>query len=254
MVSQSLATTPAEVIYPESDGKPMADNTKQFRWILVIEQNLDWLYADDPNVFVAGDLLWYPVKGRNTIVTAPDVMVAFGRPKGDRGSYKQWEEDNIPPQVVFEILSPSNSSTEMDKKLLFYDRYGVDEYYIYDPDKNTFRGWLRTEDGLDAIGEIANWVSPRLSIRFDMSGEELQIYRPDGSKFFSYAEVNAQLEQEKQRAEQEKQRAEQEKQRAEQEKQRAEQAQQELEAERERSQNLEDILQKYRDRFGDLPQ
>ena len=247
MVSQSLATTPAEVIYPESDGKPMADNTKQFRWILVIEQNLDWLYADDPNVFVAGDLLWYPVKGRNTIVTAPDVMVAFGRPKGDRGSYKQWEEDNIPPQVVFEILSPSNSSTEMDKKLLFYDRYGVDEYYIYDPDKNTFRGWLRTEDGLDAIGEIANWVSPRLNIRFDMSGEELQIYRPDGSKFFSYAEVNAQLEQEKQRAEQEKQRAEQEK-------QRAEQAQQELEAERERSQNLEDILQKYRDRFGDLPQ
>ena len=225
MVSQSLATTPAEVIYPESDGKPMADNTKQFRWILVIEQNLDWLYANDPNVFVAGDLLWYPVKGRNTIVTAPDVMVAFGRPKGDRGSYKQWEEDNMPPQVVFEILSPSNSSTEMDKKLLFYDRYGVDEYYIYDPDKNTLRGWLRTDDGLDAIGEMANWVSPQLSIRFDMSGEELQIYRPDGSKFFSYAEVNGQLENEKQRAEQ---------------------AQVELEAERQRAQHLEDLLQKYR--------
>lgn len=233
MVSQSLATTPAEVIYPESDGKPMADNTKQFRWILVIEQNLDWLYANDPNVFVAGDLLWYPVKGRNTIVTAPDVMVAFGRPKRDRGSYKQWEQDNIPPQVVFEILSPSNSSTEMDKKLLFYDRYGVDEYYIYDPDKNTLRGWLRTDDGLDAIGEMANWVSPRLTIRFDMSGEELQIYRPDGCKFFSYAEVNGQLENEKQRAEQ---------------------AQLELEAERQRAQNLEDILQQYRDRFGDLPE
>ena len=46
-----------------------------------------------------------------------------------------------------------------------------------------------------------------------MSGEELQIYRPDGGKFFSYAEVNEQLEQEKQRAEQ---------------------AQQELEAERQR--------------------
>ncbi|WP_017318159.1 Uma2 family endonuclease [Mastigocladopsis repens] len=233
MVSQPLATTPSEVIYPESDGKPMADNTKQFRWIIVIQQNLDWLYADDPNVFVAGDLLWYPLKGRNNIVTAPDVMVAFGRPKGDRGSYKQWEEDNIPPQVVFEILSPSNSSTEMEKKLLFYDRYGVQEYYIYDPDKNTLKGWLRTEDGLDAIREIANWVSPRLSIRFDMSDEELQIYRPDGSKFFSYAEVNAQLEQEKQRAEQ---------------------AQQELEAERQRSQNLEDVLKRYRDRFGDLPQ
>lgn len=51
-------------------------------------------------------LLWYPVESHPEIRTAPDVLVVFGRPKGHRGSYKQWEEDNIPPQVVFEILSP----------------------------------------------------------------------------------------------------------------------------------------------------
>ncbi|AFZ16249.1 hypothetical protein Mic7113_0323 [Allocoleopsis franciscana PCC 7113] len=138
MVSQLDSPNQTEVIYPESDGQPMADNTKQFRWIVVIEQNLDWMYADDPNVFVAGDLFWYPVEGRNTIVNAPDVMVVLGRPKSDslrdsfasRGSYKQWEEEGIAPQVVFEIRSPSNSQIEMDKKLLFYDRYGVEEYYI----------------------------------------------------------------------------------------------------------------------------
>ncbi len=28
---------------------------------------------------------------------APDVMVVFGRPKGRRGSYKQWEKNNIIP-------------------------------------------------------------------------------------------------------------------------------------------------------------
>ncbi|HEY9649708.1 MAG TPA: Uma2 family endonuclease [Coleofasciculaceae cyanobacterium] len=114
MVSQLDSPNQTEVIYPESDGQPMADNTKQFRWIVVIEQNLDWMYADDPNVFVAGDLFWYPVQGRNTIVNAPDVMVVFGRPKSDslrdsfasRGSYKQWEEEGIAPQVVFEIRSP----------------------------------------------------------------------------------------------------------------------------------------------------
>jgi Uma2 family endonuclease len=58
-------------------------------------------------LFVAGDLLWYPVEGDNKLRQAPDVMVVFGRPKGDRGSYKPWEEDNIPPQVVFEILLPA---------------------------------------------------------------------------------------------------------------------------------------------------
>ncbi|HEY9711540.1 MAG TPA: hypothetical protein V6D48_25250 [Oculatellaceae cyanobacterium] len=90
MVSQLPSQTEqTQVIYPDSDGKPMANNTKQFRWIVVIQQNLDWLYANDPNVFVAGDLFWYPVEGKPKIVNAPDVMVVLGRPKGDRGSYQQ---------------------------------------------------------------------------------------------------------------------------------------------------------------------
>lgn len=216
MVSQVESPPATEVIYPESDGKPMADNTRQFRWIQVVQQNVEWLFANDPNVFIAGDLLWYPVEGNNKIRQAPDVMVVFGRPKGDRGSYLQWREDNIAPQVVFEILSPGNTQTEMNKKLLFYDRYGVEEYYIYDPDKNDMSGWLRSGDRLDVIEQVDNWVSPRLGIRFDMSGQELQIYRPDGERFASYVEISQRLQQAEERAEQERQRAEQAEQRAEQ--------------------------------------
>ena len=194
--------------------------TKQFRWILVIQQNLDWLYANDPNVFVAGDLFWYPVEGKPNIVNAPDVMVVLGRPKGDRGSYQQWNEDNIAPQVVFEILSPGNSQNEMDRKLLFYDRYGVLEYYIYNPDNNQLRGWLRGEEGLDAIASLDQWISPQLGIRFDLSSEELQIYRPDGTRFFSYTEVSQLLEERQQQLEQEQQRAQQPEEQLEQERQR----------------------------------
>jgi Uma2 family endonuclease len=101
MVSQ---LSKSNIIYPESDGKPIADNTKQFELIVEIKKGLNLLFINNPQVFVAGDLFWYPVEGQSKIVTAPDVMVAVGRPKGDRGSYKQWEEDNIAPQVVFEIL------------------------------------------------------------------------------------------------------------------------------------------------------
>lgn len=108
MIKQIKPKKP-EIIYPDSDGQPIADNTKQFSWIVVIKENLDLLFADNPDVFVAGDLLWYPVEGDKTIRVAPDALVAFGRPKGDRGSYKQWVEDNIAPQVVFEILSPGNT-------------------------------------------------------------------------------------------------------------------------------------------------
>ncbi|WP_313954474.1 Uma2 family endonuclease [Aulosira sp. FACHB-615] len=111
--------------------------------------------------------------------------------------------------LVFEILSPSNTQVEMDKKLLFYDRYGVEEYYIYDPDSNSLQGWLRGEDGLDVIPQMEDWVSPRLKIRFVPSPEGLQLYRPDGEHFLSYSEISQRLEQERQRAEQEHQRAEQ---------------------------------------------
>lgn len=188
-----MVTTPTkqEIIYPERDGQPMSDNTKQFRWIMTIQGGLDALFRDDPNVFVAGDLLWYPVEGDNKIRSAPDAMVVFGRPKGDRGSYLQWREDNIAPQVVFEVLSPGNTLTEMAKKLAFFNPYGVEEYYLYDPDKVDLSGWVRssTSRELEVVDPIDNWVSPRLGIRFDLSGEELQIFSPSGERFATYVEL-----------------------------------------------------------------
>jgi Uma2 family endonuclease len=224
MVTQLQSHQKSEVIYPDSDGLPMSDNTKQFRWIVVIQQNIEWLFANDPNVFVAGDLLWYPVEGNNLICQAPDIMVAIGRPKSDRGSYMQWKEDNIAPQVVFEILSPSNTQTEMNKKLLFYDRYGVEEYYIYNPDKHDLSGWIRSESRLDVIDPIDNWVSPRLGIKFDNSGEELQIYRPDTEKFASYVEIQRRLQNTEAMVREERQRSQNAEAMVQQERQRAEEA------------------------------
>jgi Uma2 family endonuclease len=200
MVQIQPSSTP-EVIYPDSDGRLMADNTKQFRWIVTIKENLEWLFANDPNVFVAGDLLWYPVEEDNKTRVAPDILVVFGRPKGDRGSYKQWEEEGIAPQVVFEILSPGNTRSEMNRKLLFYDRFGVEEYYLYDPERNDLSGWLRTEGFLDIIDSIDGWISPRLNIRFELSAIELQIYRPDNTVFLTYTENAQRAEQAEQRAE-----------------------------------------------------
>lgn len=228
MIIQVQSTNQPELIYPESDGQPMADNTKQFRWIVTIKEGLEWLFQNDPNVFVAGDLLWYPKEGDNVTRAAPDAMVVFGRPKGDRGSYQQWKEDDIAPQVVFEVRSPGNTQTGMDKKLVFYDRYGVEEYYLYDPDKGDLSGWLRTGNRLDVIEPMLGWVSSRLGVRFELSGTELLLYRPDGERFATYVELAAMREQERQAKEQERQAKE--------------QAQQQLEQERLRSTQLANRL------------
>ena len=215
MVQQLTAETVSDIIYPDSDGEPMSDNTEQFNWIVLIKENLEILFANNPEVFVAGDLLWYPVQGNNKIRQAPDAMVAFGRPKGRRGSYRQWEEDNIAPQVVFEILSPGNRAGKMADKLLFYQRYGVEEYYIYDPDDIELVGLRLSGDGLERIPEMNGWVSPLLEIRFQLTENTLEIYRPDGGRFLTSVELDQLREQERQRAEQEYQRAEHEHQRAE---------------------------------------
>ena len=193
MNQSKLLEKKPEIIYPDSDGKPMSDNTKQFRYIVIIKENLESLFADNPNVFIAGDLLWYPVEGSNTIRQAPDVMVALGRPKGDRGSYQQWKEDNVTPQVVFEILSPGNTLKEMAKKLKFYEQYGVEEYYIYDPDKNDLNGYLRKENCLEIIEEMQGFISPLLNIKFELELDGLQIYDSQGNRFLTYVELSQQI-------------------------------------------------------------
>lgn len=196
-----MQLTTEQIIYPSSDGQPMADSTIQYQWITTIKGGCDALFKDDNNVFVAGDLLWYPVEGKPNLCQAPDVMVVLGRPKSDRKSYRQWLEDNIAPQVVFEVRSESDSQTKMDKKLMFYNRYGVEEYYLYDPQAKDLSGWLRTEGLLDVIEPMSGWVSPRLGVRFELGEQGLELYAPNGEKFVDYVELYKQKELAQQRAE-----------------------------------------------------
>jgi Uma2 family endonuclease len=220
---------PRRVIYPESDGQPMAENTLQYQWISTIKWGLEALFRHDPQVFVAGDLLWYPVEGDPKIRQAPDALVVFGRPKGHRGSYRQWEEGGVPPQVVFEVLSPGNRGPELVRKHQFYERYGVEEYYVYDPDSGELSGWLRKGDRLLEIPRMEGWVSPRLGVKFGLEGTDLVLTGPDGERFATYLELvearerlEAEAEAQQHRADLEAQRAEEEKLRAEAERQRAE--------------------------------
>ncbi len=223
----AIARPPKTIVYPDSDGMPMAENTLQFLWIVTIQGGLDALFAGDPNVFVAGDLFWYPVEGDPTIRQAPDILAAFGRPKGYRGSYRQWEEGGIAPQVVWEILSPGNRAGEMARKFEFYEKYGVEEYYVYDPDNRELLGWRRQADRLTRVDNLQGWISPRMGVRFEIEKGELEIYRPDGKTFVTYLELAAKAEQ----AERDKQQAERDKERAEHDKQQAQ-----TEAERLRAQ------------------
>jgi Uma2 family endonuclease len=208
MSTSAVPAAARQVVYPESDGQPMSDNTRQFRWIVTLAGNLAALFRDRADVFVGGNLLWYPVEGEPEVRAAPDVYVVFGRPKGDRGSYRQWEEEGVPMTVVFEVLSPNNLGTEMVDKQAFYDEYGVEEYYLYDPESNRLHGYGRRGDVLARIRRMDGFVSPRLGIHFDLSsGPELIVRYPDGRPFLTFEQLEAARQEAEQRVAQAEQRA-----------------------------------------------
>ena len=79
MVATSV-DNPGDVVYPDCDGAPMADNPTQGRAIRFLVHGFERLFHGRPDVFVGGDFFWYPVEGQPTIVQAPDVTVIAGLP------------------------------------------------------------------------------------------------------------------------------------------------------------------------------
>jgi len=187
----SMHLPPAPIHYPDSDGQPMADNSLQFAWIQLLSGNLAALFVARDDVVVGGDMLWYPVQGFPNITQAPDTFVIFGRPKGYRGSYKQWEEDDTPMTVVFEVRSPNDSDAKMLGKLNFYEAHGVEEYYMIDPESNLLevyrrRGGMLVPERLPT----GSYTSPRLGIRFDyVRGVSITAFHPDGEPFLPIEEL-----------------------------------------------------------------
>ncbi|MDX2302065.1 MAG: Uma2 family endonuclease [Microscillaceae bacterium] len=225
--------------YPESDGKPMAENTEHYDLLTMIKSALDVLFEDNPEVFIAGDLLWYPVKGDPKIKVAPDVMVALGRPKGRRGAYVQYKEGGVAPQVIFEILSPGNSNREMQRKHHFYSKYGVVEYFVYHTKSREITLQIRVGDYLVTALPFLNNQSALLGIRLEVIDGALKVIRPDGSIALTYSEqhqqwkkVEEEVREEKLARKEAEEEAKTEREKAEAERLEKERAQQEAEAER----------------------
>ena len=199
---------PEKLVYPETDGEPMGENTVQVKWIIELFNGLQAAFKDRPDAFVAANLFWFPVHGDPTTVLAPDIMVALGRPKGDRPSYKQWQEGGVAPHAVFEVLSPSNTADEMAGKRKFFRRYGAMEYYEYDPYKHVLKAWTRSGKRFVPVPDVNGFISPALGIRFvARPSDPMTVFGPDGRRFRPYLELLADADAHQQRIVEERTRA-----------------------------------------------
>src|SRR5581483_9815534 len=101
MSVSTAVTADKPVVYPESDGKPMAETDIHIDALIYLREALKDYFRDDPWIYVAGNMLLYYEEGNPAACVAPDVFVVRGVEKHERRIYKLWEE-NRPPTVIFE--------------------------------------------------------------------------------------------------------------------------------------------------------
>src|SRR5713226_5574893 len=86
---------PAEIYYPESDGKPMAESDVHRDWMVWIIESLRFFFLGQ-RVYVSGNLLIYYVEGDAKKSVAPDVFVVKDCDPKRRKIFKVWEEGKAP--------------------------------------------------------------------------------------------------------------------------------------------------------------
>ena len=121
------------LVYPESDGEPMAESPKHQKVMMDCMDVLRSHFYGIPDMYIAGNMLMYYEKGDPRKSVSPDVFMVRGLSKKDLRTYKTWEQ---PPTLdfVLEVASPSTFEKDFTvKKELYAKVLRVKEYYIYDP-------------------------------------------------------------------------------------------------------------------------
>ena len=121
------------LVYPESDGEPMAESGRHVRLLLDMIDAIDRYFQDTPDIHVCGNMFIYYEEGNPRKVISPDVFMVRGVSKKDLRTYKTWEQQPY-LDFVLELASPSTYTKDFNEKKAIYEQIlRVKEYCIYDP-------------------------------------------------------------------------------------------------------------------------
>ncbi|RKU20173.1 Uma2 family endonuclease [Candidatus Poribacteria bacterium] len=177
------APTETADLYPESDGKPMAETDLHIDEIFRMRQILRAYFAEMLDVYVSGNLMMYYEEGTPSKSVSPDMLVAFGVGKKARRTYKTWEEGK-PPDFVVEFSSKGTVQNDLDSKMKLYASLGISEYFLYDVDRRYLPTPLM---GFRLTGEEYVEISPNadggissqtLGLDFHLLADSFGIYDP----------------------------------------------------------------------------
>ncbi len=193
------APTETVELYPESDGKPMAETELHFRETLKNFNRIENHFAHIPDLYVLGNMMMYYEEGAYHKAISPDIFVAFGIGRKERRTYKIWEEGK-PPDFVLEFSSKNTFRHDLTGKKQLYADIGIPEYFLYDVDRRYlptplmgFRliGHNYIEISAGADGGI---LAATLGLEFHLLDDGFGIYDPSTQKWLKTAEERAEQE------------------------------------------------------------
>jgi Putative restriction endonuclease len=194
--AQTAISPKPEVVYPSSDGEPLAETSVHIDAIInavIALRN----YLEGEQAIVLADQFLYYAEGFPKLRVAPDIMVVVNVPPGARDNYKVWEEGQV-PAVIFEMTSAGTKNRdEIDKKYL-YESLNVPEYWQFDPKgewiPEKLRGY-RLQD--EVYVPITDRRSEVLRLRLEVNESLIAFYREDtGEKLLASEELVQALRQE----------------------------------------------------------
>ena len=215
VIASATNSATSKIIYPSSDGEPLAE-TQQHVLAILMSLALLRLYLQEQQAVVFADQYLYYIEGNSRARVAPDVMVVFDIEKRLYPNYKIWEGQQT-PAIIFEVTSAGTKETDWNFKKTLYEQLGVTEYWLFDPYgewiTEQLQGYRVNEDGV--YKPIRDNCSEVLQLKLQAEAYLIGFYRLDnGEKLLTPEELysanlaaNQRVEQETQRAEQEKARA-----------------------------------------------
>lgn len=169
--------------YPTSDGRPMAETDHHRKLMNDLIQTLEAYYADEPRVYVSGNLLLFYEPGNRRRPISPDVFVVKGVPKHERLNYLIWEESKG-PDITIELTSSSTRHEDRETKFRRYrDVLRVKEYFLFDPFgdylKPPLQGYRLRGGVYQSIRPVQGRLPSKiLGLHLERRGSDLRLYDP----------------------------------------------------------------------------
>lgn len=184
MASPTTTSLPEDLDLPCSDGRPMAETPIHRANMVNAIFALQQFYAENPDVYVSGNMFLHYFLGDRRMHVSPDVQVTLGVPKlPERRSYIVWREGKA-PDLVIEFTSASTREEDIeDKYTIYQDKLKVQEYFLFDPEadylKPPLQGYRLIQGQYVRIEPVAGRLpSAVLGLHLEAAGQFLRFHDP----------------------------------------------------------------------------